>query len=739
LFSSLPRKNKLSNIIGVLLPLPFNEVFDYKVPDDIHIGIGDFVKIPFGHGVETGVVWKIGKTCKLEDNKIKKILFKFELPPLSANLIKFINWTANYNMSFLGLTLKMAMSVKAVFEKSKETIIYKYSGKSLAEAGLKETDARKKIVEFIKNNDDDLTKSEISKYSKTSPAVINPLIENGVLNQITIEKKKSFPQPIADYHKVDLTDEQKSAANDIINKIDSGYSCTLIDGVTGSGKTEVYFEAIEECLKQGKQALILVPEISLTSQWLGRFTRRFGVAPAQWHSALGIKTRKENWTAVATGEVKVMVGARSALYLPYQNLGLIIIDESHDQSYKQEEIVNYQARDMGILRANLENIPIILATATPSIETLENVENGKYDIVKLKSRFATAELPELKIIDLKKDKPVKGSWGTSWISPTLATEIQTNLDKGEQTILFLNRRGYAPLTICRDCGHRIQCPYCTSWLTEHRKTNNLVCHHCGHSSPIPNKCPECNSEDGLTACGPGVERIAEEIKSRYPSAKITVLSSDITSNPRAISEVISQMEKNKIDILIGTQILAKGHHFPRLTLVGIIDADLGLSGGDLRACERTFQLLSQVAGRAGRGDKKGTVYLQTLQPENNVIQALINNDRDKFISLEKQQRKILKMPPFGKLAAVIISGLNQDLTEKIARYLGNCAFNNNDIITLGPAPAPIYVLRNKYRYRLLVKTKKEIKIQKVVSEWIKKVNYPKSVKIQVDIDPYNFL
>lgn len=303
----------------------------------------------------------------------------------------------------------------------------------------------------------------------------------------------------------------------------------------------------------------------------------------------------------------------------------------------------------------------------------------------------------------------------------------------------MNRRGYAPLTICRDCGHRIQCPYCTSWLTEHRKTNNLVCHHCGYSTSIPKTCPDCNSEDGLTACGPGVERIAEEIKSRFPSAKITILSSDITSNPRAISEVISQMEKNEIDILIGTQILAKGHHFPRLTLVGIIDADLGLSGGDLRACERTFQLLSQVAGRAGRGNKKGTVYLQTLQPDNNVIQALINNDRDKFISLEKQQRKILRMPPFGKLAAVIVSGLNQELTEKIARYLGSCAFNNNDIITLGPAPAPIHILRNKYRYRLLVKTKKEIKIQKVISEWIKKISYPKSVKIQVDIDPYNFL
>ena len=503
-------------------------------------------------------------------------------------------------------------------------------------------------------------------------------------------------------------------------------------------ETEVYFEAVARALELGQQVLILVPEIGLTSQWLGRFERRFGVKPAKWHSALGNRERIDTWKAVIEGRAKVLVGARSALFLPYQNLGLIVVDESHDQSFKQEDAVNYQGRDMAIVRAKYEQIPIILSTATPDLETVVNVEEGKYDIVELKSRFAAAVLPEIKIIDLKQDKPVRGSWGVSWLAPTLANALKENLERQEQSMLFLNRRGYAPLVICRDCGHRIQCPNCTAWLTEHRRVGNLVCHHCGYVTPIPKECPECHSETGLTACGPGVERVAEEVKFRFPTARVKILSSDITTNFAEVSQVIHEMEEGNVDILIGTQILAKGHHFPSLTLVGIVDADLGLMGSDLRASERTFQLLSQVAGRAGRGEKKGIVYLQTLYPENAVLQALVENNREKFLALEKKTRRLLKMPPFGKLAAVIVSGPNQEETEKTALWLGQTAPNNEFVSTLGPAPAPIFMLRNKFRYRLLLKTAKNIRIQDVLRDWLKRIKIPGRVRVEVDIDPYSF-
>ena len=394
---------------------------------------------------------------------------------------------------------------------------------------------------------------------------------------------------------------------------------------------------------------------------------------------------------------------------------------------------------MAVVRAKFEGFPLILSTATPDLETVCNVEEGKYDSVRLTSRYAAAVMPEIKIIDLKKDKPQKGTWGVSWLAPTLVKALAENLGKGEQSVLFLNRRGYAPLTICRDCGHRIQCPNCTAWLTEHRSSNSLVCHHCGYTTAIPPRCPECGSEDGLTACGPGVERIAEEVKGRFPDARIEILSSDITSSLAEVSAVIRKMEQGEVDILIGTQILAKGHHFPSLTLVGIVDADLGLMGSDLRASEQTFQLLSQVSGRAGRGEKKGTVYLQTLYPENAVLQALIANDRDKFLTLEKKTRRILKMPPYGKLAAIIVSGANRDQTENVAVRLGQAAPNTDCISTLGPAPAPIYMLRGRYRYRLLVKTAKNIKIQEVVREWLRRVDCPSNVRIEVDVDPYSFM
>lgn len=721
-------------IIGVLLPLPFNEPFDYKIEGEAVLG--ELVRVPFGREVHVGVVWKKGKSSNLDESKIKPIMERINFPPLSAELRKFIEFVSGYNMAFAGQVLKMVLSVRQVFDDPKMTVLYELSGKTLAEARLKNSDARWRVMDFLKFAP--FNRQDIAAGAGVGQSVIKAMIDAGVLRPVLIEDKKEFEKPNAAYKKVNLTDEQKEAAVQLVGEIGNGFNVTLLDGVTGSGKTEVYFEAVARALELGQQVLILVPEIGLTSQWLGRFERRFGVKPAKWHSALGNRERIDTWKAVIDGRAKVLVGARSALFLPYQNLGLIVVDESHDQSFKQEDAVNYQGRDMAIVRAKYEQIPIILSTATPDLETVVNVEEGKYDIVELKSRFAAAVLPEIKIIDLKQDKPVRGSWGVSWLAPTLANALKENLERQEQSMLFLNRRGYAPLVICRDCGHRIQCPNCTAWLTEHRRVGNLVCHHCGYVTPIPKECPECHSETGLTACGPGVERVAEEVKFRFPTARVKILSSDITTNFAEVSQVIHEMEEGNVDILIGTQILAKGHHFPSLTLVGIVDADLGLMGSDLRASERTFQLLSQVAGRAGRGEKKGTVYLQTLYPENAVLQALVENNREKFLALEKKTRRLLKMPPFGKLAAVIVSGPNQEETEKTALWLGQTAPNNEFVSTLGPAPAPIFMLRNKFRYRLLLKTAKNIRIQDVLRDWLKRIKIPGRVRVEVDIDPYSF-
>lgn len=718
----------------VLLTLPFNEPFDYKIEEMVKLG--SIVKVPFGKDTLVGVVWGISDTSKLDNKKIKKITEVLPYEPISDNLRKFVEFVANYNMACLGLVLKMVLSVKQVFDDPKMLKYYRLSGKTLAEAKLKNSDARWRVMDFLKKGP--FNRSDIASGAGVSQSVIKSLIDANVLEEVLVEKKKEYQKPICQFQKVNLTDEQKLAADDLCAKIDKGFSVTLLNGVTGSGKTEVYFEAVEKAFANDKQVLIMVPEIGLTSQWLSRFEKRFGVKPAQWHSALGQTERIDNWKAVISGEAKIIIGARSALFLPYKNLGLIVIDESHDASFKQEDVVNYQGRDMAVVRAKYESVPLILSTATPDLETVCNVDERKYDEVKLKSRFASAELPEIKIIDLKKNKPIKGSWGASWLSPVLCDKIKANYEKGEQTILFLNRRGYAPLMICRDCGYRIQCPNCTAWLTEHKNVNKLVCHHCGHTQVIPDECPECHSQNGLCACGLGVERIAEEVKYRFPLAKVKVLSSDVVANLKEINQIIKEMEDGKIDILIGTQILAKGHHFPSLTLVGIVDADLGLMGSDLRASERTYQLLSQVSGRAGRGDKKGEVYLQTLYPENAVLNAIKKSDAQEFYNIEKQTRKILKMPPFGKLASVIISGAKQNETEKFAIMLGQTAFNDDKISTLGPAPAPIFMLRGRYRYRLLLKTAKNIMIQDVLKRWLKRVNIPTSIRVEVDIDPYSF-
>ena len=725
----------MEKIVGILPALPFDKPFDYKV--DREVSRGQIVEIPFGKIKQIGIVYSLNASSDITEDKIKSVSKYFDFPPLKEDLISFIEWVAKYNMAPLGMVLKMVLSVRSVFEPSPMSVLYTLSGKTLAEAKLKNSDARWHVMDLLKHAP--YTRQEIAAGAGVSQSVIKTLIDAEVLKPIYVENKAEFLEPVGDYTKVDLTAEQQHAADILCQKVDSGFSVTLLDGVTGSGKTEVYFEAVAKTLESGKQVLILVPEISLTTQWLSRFQKRFGVRPANWHSGLTVKERTDTWKAVAEGRVKVVVGARSALFLPYTNLGLTVIDESHDHSFKQEDVVNYQGRDMAIVRAKIEHLPVILSTATPDLETLVNVEDGKYDCVKLKSRYAAADLPEIKIVDLKKDKPQKGEWGVSWLAPRLVDALRENLQKSEQSVLFLNRRGYAPLLICRDCGHRIQCPSCSAWLTEHKKAGKLMCHHCGYTDEIPEACPHCGSTEGLTACGPGVERVAEEVSMRFPYAKVEILSSDNATSFTAVSNIIGKMERKEIDILVGTQIIAKGHHFPNLTLVGIIDADLGLMGCDLRAAEQTYQLLSQVSGRAGRGEKAGTVYVQTLQPDNNVLKALVEQDRSLFMDFEKESRRLLNYPPFGKLASLIISGADQHLTARIAADFGRTAPHTDFISVLGPAPAPLFMLRDKYRFRLLLKTARNINIQEVVKKWLTMVAVPSSVRVEVDIDPYSFM
>ncbi len=724
-------------VYGVLLPLPFNDVFDYNADEDL--SVGQIVLVPFGREELAGVIWKKGQSADIDTAKIKPIKQIIHLPKFSNALISFIKKTAAYNLAPLGLVLKMVLGNKAnQLPKQKTTLLgLNIQNKNLE--GIRITEARRAVFDFLANGRE-ADKETIMQEAGVSEGIISAMTKSGFLYKREVITNEEAEEQIVNLTKeVNLTDEQQCAADILIRKVNNGFSATLLDGVTGSGKTEVYFEAAAAALATGKQVLVLVPEISLTSQWLKRFENRFGVTPYIWHSEVGEKDKARTWKAVALNRAKVVVGARSALFLPFADLGLIVVDESHDHSFKQESLVTYQGRDMAVLRAHLEKLPIILSTATPDLETIVNVEEGKYDCVKLTKRFAKAVLPEINIIDMKKDKPEKGEWGVSFLAPTLVTAIKKNLERGEQSMLFLNRRGYAPLMICRDCGHRIQCPHCTAWLAEHRITGELICHHCGFKMYTPKRCPGCGSEDGLTACGPGVERIAEEAAKRFPTARTAILSSDITSNYKEISEVIRKTANKEVDILIGTQILAKGHNFPDLTLVGVVDADLGLMGSDLRASEQTFQLLAQVSGRAGRGEKKGTVYLQTLYPDNLVLQAVIEHDREKFVEIEKSSRQILRMPPYGKLAALIISSANQQAAEAAAYYLGKCAPNTDFIETLGPAPAPLSLLRGKYRYRLLLKTAKNINIQEVIKKWLAMVKIKSNVRVDVDINPYSFM
>ncbi|MDX1921917.1 MAG: primosomal protein N' [Alphaproteobacteria bacterium] len=577
----------------------------------------------------------------------------------------------------------------------------------------------------------------VSQYTLTpSGAVLKMLF--GSMRMIQPKKNDDYSSPLPDpgHHQPKLTPDQKKAADVLIEKVKAQeYSVTLLDGVTGSGKTETFCEAIAECLRQGKQALVLLPEIAMTAALIDRFAERFGVPPVQWHSELTQKQRRLNWHAIARGEAKFILGARSALFLPYPDLGLIVVDEEHEAAYKQEEGVIYHGRDMAVVRAHLGNIPIILSSATPSLETMFNVQQKKYDHVVLHERFGKAAMPKIELVDLRQHKLS----AQQFISPPLFEALQQTIEEKHQAMLFLNRRGYAPLTLCRACGHRLQCPNCTSWMIEHKQSGKLLCHHCDHAMRLPEKCPSCSAEGRFAACGPGVERVAEEIKVSLPKARFAIMASDTLSGPKEAQALVNQMANRELDLLIGTQIMAKGYHFPRLTLVGVVDADLGLAGGDPRAAERTFQLLQQVSGRSGRGDEPGRVLLQTTAPEHPVMKALLKGDRDEFMATELKERETYRLPPVWRLASVTVSGANIREVIQLAEELATKAPQNEKLRVLGPAPAPFAMLRGRYRHRLMVQAPRTVNLSRVLREWLGRVKPPRSLRILVDVDPYSFL
>jgi primosomal protein N' (replication factor Y) len=704
---------------------------DYRVPDGMAVEPGSVVVAPLGPRQLVGVVWEPERlqTEEVGDNRLRPIVAALDVPPIALPLRRLAEWVADYYLSPLAAVLRMMLPSSSALEGSRQLIEYRPTG----HVPERTTPQRLKALAALEGRQG--TIRELAALAEVSDAVLRGLVNAGALEAVAVEADKPLARPDPDYAPPTLDADQAAAASSLAAAVGKGFDPVLLDGVTGSGKTEVYFEAIAECLRASKQALVLLPEIALTEPFLKRFQARFGCAPVAWHSDLRGSQRRRAWRAIASGEGQVTVGARSALFLPYRNLGLIVVDEAHEASFKQEDGVQYHARDVAVMRARFEDIPVVLSTATPAIETRNMVEQGRYRELRLAARFAGATLPEIRAIDLTRDTPERGRW----LAPSLVAEIEANLATGEQSLLFLNRRGFAPLTLCRHCGHRFQCPNCTAWMVEHRLMRRLACHHCGHVMPPPKACPECGEEDSLVACGPGVERIADEVAVLFPEARTAIVTSDTIWSPAKAAEFVAAMEGQEIDIVIGTQLVTKGYHFPNLTLVGVVDADLGLQGGDLRAAERSFQQIQQVAGRAGRGDKPGRVLVQTHDPKAPVIAALVSGDAPGFYRTETEARRAAAMPPFGRLAAIIVSAEDAAEAERIARRIGQAAPQVDGMAVFGPAPAPLSMLRGRHRQRLLVHAARNLDVQDVIRDWLGRLEMSSKVRVAVDVDPYSFL
>ncbi len=718
-------------LVSVLLPLPLAGAYDYRAPADMRLQPGDFVIVPLGRREAVGVVWGEG-TGEVAPEKLKDVIERLDAPPLPETVRRFVDWVSAYSLAPPGAVLRMAMSVSAALEEPRQ--LQAYRRRRGATASVKMTPARTRVLALLADGPPRLL-PEIAREAGVGTGVVRGLVEAGLIEPVLLPPPPPYAEPDWQRAGPALEPAQAVAAASLAETVrKGGFATLLLDGVTGSGKTEVYFEAIAAALAEGRQVLVLLPEIALSPQWLQRFERRFGVRPAEWHSDLRSSERRTAWRAVAEGKARLVVGARSALFLPFPELGLIVVDEEHESAFKQEDGVVYQARDMAVVRGHLSGFPVLLVSATPSLETVQNVEAGRYRALHLPERHGGAALPRIEAVDLRKDKPPR----QSWLSGTLRDALAETLAAGEQALLFLNRRGYAPLTLCRSCGHRLQCPNCSAWLVEHRYRGRLQCHHCGYAASLPPSCPACAAEQSFAACGPGVERLAEEVAALYPAARTALMTSDTVMGPLAAEAIVEAVARHEIDLLIGTQIVAKGHHFPMLTLVGVVDADLGLAGGDLRAAERTYQLLHQVAGRAGREERPGRVLLQTYDPANPVMQALIAGDRDRFLAEEAEDRRRAAMPPFGRLAALIVSGSDADAVDGLAAELARRAPQGEGVEVLGPAPAPMALLRGRHRRRFLLKCRRDRQPQPLIREWLRPVRLRGDLRLQIDIDPYSF-
>ncbi|MDE0702263.1 MAG: primosomal protein N' [Rhodospirillaceae bacterium] len=720
--------------VKVLLPMPVGSGYDYRIPAGMAVAPGDFVRVPLGPRSMTGVVW--GKADgAVPDGRLKAIVARHDAPPLSAAHRRFVDWIAAYTVTAPGSVLRMVMPVPEALDPPAPSTGYRLAD-SVPPApgtGPRITPQRRRVIDALAGEEPVAT-GRLRTQADVSAAVLAGMAKAGLIEAAPVAVGADWPAPQPDRPGIRLSADQRAAVRALGPAVGGGYAAFLLDGVTGSGKTEVYFEAIAEALRQSRQSIVLLPEIALTAQWLARFEQRFGTAPAPWHSDLTRAQRRRIWRAAATGAARVVVGARSALMLPMPALGLIVVDEEHDQSFKQEDGVIYHARDMAVVRATLERAAVVLASATPALESVANVERGRYTRLVLPERHGGAPLPAAELLDLRQEGPPRGRW----LADRLVHAMAETLAAGEQALLYLNRRGYAPLTLCRGCGLRLECPQCAAWLVEHRLAGRLECHHCGHTRPLPRQCPECSAEDSFVPCGPGVERLAEEVASLLPDARVLVATSDTVRGPAAAAALVRDVRDGAVDLLIGTQILAKGHHFPKLTLVGVVDADLGLAGGDLRAAERTWQMLNQVAGRAGRAARPGRVILQSWRPDHPVLQAIAAGDRDGFIAAEKAARERYGMPPYGRLAAIVVSGRQAGAVRQAAAALGRGAPAQDGLQVLGPTPAPLALLRGHFRHRLLVKAARSVNLQDYIRRWLLRTPQPGGIRIKVDIDPYSF-
>jgi primosomal protein N' (replication factor Y) len=718
-------------IVDVLVPVALDQAYSYRVPAAMDLAPGDFVTVPLGPRDVIGVVWADGVARPGLDNRLKDIEEKVDLPALKGELRRFVDWVADYTLSARGMVLRMCLRMGEHLGAERVRPGVRLAGPPPQRL----TAARRRVIDLLS---DGLLrgKAEAAEQAGVSASVIDGLVDEGTLEVLELPPEPVAVAPDPGFRQPDFTPAQRAAADALRDAVTGGFSVTLIDGVTGSGKTEVYFEAVAEAVRRGRQTLILMPEIALTAQFLDRFAERFGVKPAEWHSQLTPRRRARTWAAVAEGGIKVVAGARSALFLPYADLGLVVVDEEHDPVYKQEDGVRYHARDMAVVRAREAGIPIVLASATPSVETEVNARRGRYRRLHLPERFGGQHLPAIEAIDLRREGPPRGRF----IAPRLAEAVAHVLERNEQALLFLNRRGYAPLTLCRACGLRLSCPNCDAWLVEHRFRRQLVCHHCGFAMPPPPACPKCQTKESFAPVGPGVERLEEEAAALFPGARILVLSSDVVESVERLRQELEDVAEGRVDIVIGTQLVAKGHHFPKLNLVGVVDADLGLSNGDPRAAERTFQLLHQVAGRAGREEGRGCAYLQTHQPEHPVMRALIAGDREGFYASEIAAREQLGYPPFGRLASLIVSGPDKAAADGYARRLAAVAPPEEAVRLLGPAEAPLALVRGRYRFRLLAKSPRGFDLSAYLREWLAAAPKRKgSLRLDVDVDPQSFL